>query len=258
LFIKGQDSSGEIQVVVKKEELINNLKGIVKKGDLLKVAGIVKKKEGREEAFEIQLENYQIINSSKELPFGSEEEIKEDIRYHYRYLDLRRPESKKYLLIKNKFCYQVRKFLHEKEFVEIETPLLAQSSPEGAKGFMVLSNFPDYYYMLPQSPQIYKQLLMVAGFAKYYQIAKSFRNEDARSNRQIEFSQLDLEISFTSLEEIRQLVEEMLKIVLAEVFDYSIQIPFPTLTYKQALKKYKTEKPDLRSGSKDPKVLSFC
>ena len=258
LFIEGQDSSGEIQIVVKKEELINQLKGTIKRGDLLKAEGIVKKKEGRDEKMEISLESYQIINPSKELPFGSEEKINEDTRYHYRYLDLRRPTSKNFLLIKNEFCYQLRKFLHEQKFIEIETPILAHDSPEGAHGFLVPSNFPNYHYTLPQSPQIYKQLLMVAGFAKYYQIAKSFRNEDARSNRQIEFSQLDLEMSFTSLEQLRKLVEIMLKTVLKEVFNYSLKIPFLTLTYQQAIEKYQTDKPDLRSNLADPSELSFC
>ncbi|MCE8163081.1 MAG: hypothetical protein I3274_02585 [Candidatus Moeniiplasma glomeromycotorum] len=256
-FIEGQDSSGEIQVVVKKGELINQLKGAVKRGDLLKVEGIIKKKEGLGEKVEISLENYQIINSSQELPFGSKEEINEDTRYQYRYLDLRRPASKNLLLIKNQFCYQFRKFLQERGFVEIETPILARSSPEGAKSFLVPANVPNYHYALAQSPQIYKQMLMVAGFAKYYQIAKSFRNEDARSNRQIEFSQLDLEMSFTSATQIRELVEGMLKTVLREVFGYSIQTPFPTLTYQTVIEKYQTDKPDLRTHLNDQKELSF-
>ncbi|MCE8159297.1 MAG: hypothetical protein I3270_01855 [Candidatus Moeniiplasma glomeromycotorum] len=258
LFIEGQDSSGEIQIVVKKEELINQLKGTIKRGDLLKVEGIIKKKEGREEKVEMGLESYQIINPSKELPFGNEEKINEDIRYHYRYLDLRRPASKNPLLIKNEFGYQLRKFLHEQKFMEVETPILAHDSPEGAQGFLVPGNTPNYHYVLPQSPQIYKQLLMVAGLDKYYQIAKSFRNEDARSNRQIEFSQLDLEMSFTNLKELMNLVEKMLKTVLKAVFNYSLATPFPTLTYQQALEKYNTDKPDLRSNSTDPHELSFC
>jgi aspartyl-tRNA synthetase len=238
--------------------LINQLKGTVKRGDLLKVEGIIKKKEGKDEKVEMGLESYQIINPSKELPFGSEEKINEDIRYHYRYLDLRRPVSQKLLLIKNEFCYQLRKFLHQQKFIEVETPILAHDSPEGAQGFLVPGNSPNYHYTLPQSPQIYKQLLMVAGLAKYYQIAKSFRNEDARSNRQIEFSQLDLEMSFTSLKELMDLVEKMLKTVLKEVFGYALEIPFPTLTYQQAIEKYQTDKPDLRTNLTDSRELSFC
>src|SRR6185369_14958918 len=132
--------------------------------------------------------------------------------------------SKKLLLIKNQFCYELRKFFHEREFVDIETPILANSSPEGAKCFMVPSNLENLYYTLPQSAQIFKQLLMVSGFNKCYQIAKSFRNEDARSNRQIEFSQLELEMSFITSQQIRKLIEEMLEAVLKNVFGYQIKI----------------------------------
>src|SRR5215213_628418 len=191
---------------------------------------------------------YQLINSSRALPFEIKDNINEDTRYRYHYLDLRRPESRSLLLVKNRFLYEIRKFLHERKFVDIETPLLAQSSPEGAKCFVVPSNLPNRYYTLPQSGQIFKQLLMVSGFAKYYQIAKSFRNEDARSNRQIEFSQLELEMSFTSEQQIRRLVEKLLKSVLKKVFGYQLITPFPALTYQQAIKKYGTDKPDLRNN----------
>src|SRR6185437_4637067 len=124
---------------------------------------------------------YQLINESKELPFEIKDEvnINEDTKYRYRYLDLRRPSSKKLLLIKNQLLYEARKFLHKRGFIEVETPILAQSSPEGAKCFVVPSNLKNRYYTLPQSPQIFKQLLMIGGFARYYQIAKSFRNEGA-------------------------------------------------------------------------------
>src|ERR1044071_7426736 len=172
---------------------------------------------------------YQLINSSKTLPFEIKDNINEDTRYRYRYLDLRRPESKRLLLVKNQLLYEIRKFLHTRKFIDIETPLLAQSSPEGANCFVVPSNFPNRYYTLPQSAQIFKQLLMISGFGKYYQVAKSFRNEDARSNRQIEFSQLELEMSFTTAPQIRQLIEKMLETVLKNVFGYQIKTPFPTL-----------------------------
>ena len=219
LFLVGQDSSGYLQVVVKEKEIVNDLKKI-KRGDLLKIEGIIKKKEGTKEGIEIELKKYQLINSSKELPFEIKDEISinEDTRYRYRYLDLRRPKSKNLLLIKNKFLHALRNFLYKKKFVEIETPILSQTSPEGAKCFIVLSNLKNRYYTLPQSPQIFKQLLMVGGFDKYYQIAKSFRNEDARSNRQIEFSQLDLEMSFISSQQIMRLIENLLKVVLKKVF----------------------------------------
>ncbi|CAG8456740.1 5754_t:CDS:10, partial [Racocetra fulgida] len=142
-------------------------------------------------------------------------------------------------------------------FVDIETPILAQSSPEGARCFVVPSNLPNRYYTLPQSPQIFKQLLMMSGFDKHYQIDKSFRNEDARSNRQIEFSQLDLELSFASEREIKKLVEKLLQIVLKKVFGYQITTPFPTLTYQQVIKKYGTDKPDLRQNPQKDQALNF-
>ena len=162
------------------------------------------------------------------------------------------------MLIKNQFLYEIRKFLHEREFIDIETPLLAQSSPEGAKCFVVPTNLPNRYYTLPQSAQIFKQLFMMSGFAKYYQIAKSFRNEDARSNRQIEFSQLELEMSFVSELQIRRLVEKLLKSVLKKIFGYQLTTPFPTLTYQQVKEKYGTDKPDLRSRSIPGPELNFC
>lgn len=202
---------------------------------------------------------FQLINPSKKLPFEFKDEINinEDTKYHYRYLDLRRPCSKKLLLIKNQFCFELRKFFHEREFVDIETPILTNSSPEGAKCFIVPSNLKNRYYTLPQSAQIFKQLLVISGFDKYYQIAKSFRNEDSRSNRQVEFSQLELEMSFTTSQQIRQLIEEMLKVVLKNVFGCQIEIPFPSLTYQEAIKRYNTDKPNLRSNSENEKELNF-
>jgi len=172
-------------------------------------------------------------------------------------LDLRRPSSKKFLLIKDQFCHELRKFLHQQGFIDIETPILAQSSPEGASCFVVPSNLKNRYYTLPQSPQIFKQLLMVGGLDKYYQIAKSFRNEDARSNRQIEFSQLDLEMSFTSVREIKKLVEKLLKDTLKKVFGYQIKTPFLSLTYQEVMEKYGTDKPDLRKNRKNEEELNF-
>ena len=257
-FITGQDSSGHIQIVVKNEELILQLKER-KKGDLLKIEGIIKKKEGSKKELEIELTKYQLINASKEWPFEIKDEINinEDTKYRYRYLDFRRPSSKRLLLIKDQFCYELRKFLHQQGFVDIETPILAQSSPEGASCFVVPSNLKNRYYTLPQSPQIFKQLLMVGGLDKYYQIAKSFRNEDARSNRQIEFSQLDLEMSFTSVQEIKKLVEKLLKDTLKKVFGYQIKTPFLSLTYQEVMEKYGTDKPDLRKNRKNEEELSF-
>lgn len=262
LFFIGKDNNSSIQIVVKEKKLINDLKSI-NKGDLLEIKGVAKKKERTKEAIEIELKQYQLINSSKELPFELKDEINinEDTRFRYRYLDLRRDISKKPLLIKHHLLQEIRNFLYKEKFVEVETPILAQKSPEGegARCFLVSSKLgKNRYYTLPQSPQIFKQLLMIAGIGKYYQIAKSFRDEDARSNRQKEFSQLDLEMSFISVKEIRKLTEKMLKIVLKKVFGYQVIIPFPQLTYQEVISKYETDKPDLRNSlEKKQKELKF-
>jgi aspartyl-tRNA synthetase len=251
LFLIGQDSSGYLQIIVKEKKLIDNLKNI-NRGDLLKIKGVIKKKTGTQKEIEIELKKYQSINPSKELPFEIKDDvsINEDTRYRYRYLDLRRPKSKNLLLIKNQFLHEIRNFLHKKGFIEVETPILSQNSPEGAKCFLVPSNFNNRYYTLPQSPQIFKQLLMVGGLDRYYQIAKSFRNEDARSNRQIEFSQLDLEMTLASSRQIMRIIENLLQTVLKKVLGYQVKTPFLRLTYQQAITKYGNDKPDLRTDSK--------
>jgi len=251
LFFIGQDSSGYLQIIVKEKKLIDNLKKI-NRGDLLKIKGIIKNKKGAQKEIEIELKKFQLINPSKKLPFEIKDEvsINEDTRYRYRYLDLRRPKSKNLLRIKNQFLHEARNFLHKKGFIEVETPILSQSSPEGAKCFLVPSNFDNRYYTLPQSPQIFKQLLMVGGLDRYYQIAKSFRNEDARSNRQIEFSQLDLEMTLASSRQIMRIIENLLQTVLKKVFGYQVKTPFSRLTYQQAITKYGNDKPDLRTDSK--------
>ena len=244
------------QIIVKKEKKIKELRKI-KRGDLLKIWGEIKIKKDTEKEIEIELIKYKLFNSSKKLPFGSKENIDEDTRYCYRYLDLRRFKSKEMLLIKNQFCYELRNFLHKRKFIEVETPILAQNSVEGSNSFLVLSNFSKRYYTLPQSPQIFKQLLMIGGFNKYYQIAKSFRNEGARSNRQIEFSQLDLEISFTTIKQIKLIVEKLLKTIFKKIFNLELKIPFPILTYHEVIKKYGTDKPNLYQSTISGKELNF-
>jgi aspartyl-tRNA synthetase len=208
---------------------------------------------------ELELTKYQLINSSKELPFEIKDDvnINEDTRYRYRYLDLRRPSSKNFLVIKNQFLHEVRNFLHKSGFIDVETPILTQSSPEGAKCFIVPSNLENRYYTLPQSAQMFKQLLMMSGFNKYYSVAKSFRNEDARSNRQIEFSQLELETSFMNSHEIKKLVERLIKSILKKIFGYQINKKFATMTYREVMEKYGADKPDLRKNNQDKNELAF-
>ncbi|MEG2291488.1 MAG: aspartate--tRNA ligase, partial [Clostridium sp.] len=167
----------------------------------------------------------------------------------YRYLDLRRPDMQKILMIRHRASKVVRDFLDENGFLEMETPMLTKSTPEGARDYLVPSrNYPGKFYALPQSPQIFKQLLMVSGYDKYFQIVKCFRDEDLRSNRQPEFTQIDMEMSFIEMEDIIALNEGLLKKVFKEVIDVDVQLPIKRMPYAEAMNKYGSDKPDLRFG----------
>lgn len=245
LFFEAKDSKNYIQVIIKKEELIKKFR-LIKKGYLLKLKGIVKKKIEKNidiDNIEIELLEFKIINKSKNLPFDIEDNLKvnEKTLYNYRYLDFRRLETKKIFIIKSDFLNEIRKFFHKKNFIEIETPVLSQKSPEGSNCFLVPSQLKNRYYTLAQSPQIFKQMLMIGGFNKYYQIAKSFRKEKGRSNRQIEFLQLDVEVSFFSINKITKLIESFLKKTLKKIFN--IKANFKTLDYLECIKKYGIDKP---------------
>lgn len=213
---------------------------------------------------EIMVNELEIINESKTPPFqlsGSGNEITEDIRLKYRYLDLRRERLQKNIRQRAKVQNFIRNFLFNEGFTEIETPILTKSTPEGARDFLVPSRLhKGKFYALPQSPQQYKQLLMVAGFEKYFQIAKCFRDEDMRGDRQLEFTQLDLEMSFVKKEDIMQLNERLLIELVKNLYpDKKIQqIPFPKITYKEAIAKYGTDRPDIRNKKNDPNLLGFC
>jgi aspartyl-tRNA synthetase len=212
--------------------------------------------------FEIQVEKLEILNEAETPAIAIDTdgyEIGEETRMKYRYLDLRRPRLQKNLKMRAAVINLIRDFLTEREFVEIETPILGKSTPEGARDYLVPSRLQSgKFYALPQSPQQYKQLLMVAGLERYFQIAKCFRDEDTRGDRQPEFTQLDLEMSFIANEEdIFKLTEELyVSIVKNIALEKKIsQIPFPRLTYREAMEKYNTDKPDLR---KDPDELAFA
>jgi len=168
---------------------------------------------------------------------------------------LRRPEMQQALVLRHKLVKTVRDFLDQEQFLEIETPILCKSTPEGARDYVVPSrNFPGSFFALPQSPQLFKQLLMVSGFDKYFQIARCFRDEDLRADRQPEFTQLDMELSFIDEEDIYTLIEKLMKYVWKNVLDIEIKTPFPRLTHEQVMKKYKSDKPDLRKERKE----EFC
>jgi len=213
---------------------------------------------------ELVAENLKVLSKAKTPPFAVDTlgyEIDEEKRLKYRYLDLRRPRLRKNLQVRQKVIQFMREFLMEEGFVEVETPILTKSTPEGARDFLVPSRLEKgKFYALPQSPQQYKQLLMVAGLEKYFQIARCFRDEDPRADRQPEFTQLDIEMSFVDQEDIFNLIERLYVSLVKKLFpEKRIQkIPFPRISFKEAMEKYKSEKPDLRKDKKNPEELAFA
>ena len=200
---------------------------------------------------EIAAKELRVLNPSKTPPFLIEEEsgAKEDMRLKYRYLDLRRPPLQRALLLRHEVYRAVRSFLDEDGFIEIETPILMKSTPEGARDYLVPSrNFRGKFYALPQSPQTYKQILMISGYDKYFQIAKCFRDEDLRADRQPEFTQIDIEMSFVEPEDIYDMVERMMVHIFKDVLGIAIDRPFPRLSYDDAMAQYGTDRPDIRFG----------
>lgn len=213
---------------------------------------------------EIAITDLKILSRAETLPIsidGDGYEIGEENRLKYRYLDLRRARLRRNLAMRHKMNNFIRNFLSQKDFVEIETPYISRSTPEGARDFLVPSRLQKgNFYALPQSPQQYKQLLMVAGVERYFQIARCFRDEDTRGDRQPEFTQLDLETSFCSQEEIMRLNEELMIALVKELAPEKIiqEIPFPRLTYKEAMEKYGTDRPDIRRDKTNGNLLAFC
>ncbi len=214
-------------------------------------------------ALEMTAEEIEILSTAETTPFPIETDgydISEDKRLQYRFLDLRRTRLQRNLRVRSEIVQFMREFLHKQEFIEIETPLLTKSTPEGARDYIVPSRLqPGKFYALPQSPQQYKQLLMVAGVEKYFQVVKCLRDEDPRGDRQPEFTQLDIEMSFVGQEEILNLTENLYTEIVRKFFPEKkiLKAPFPRITYKEAMEKYNSDKPDIRT-EKDGNILAFC
>ncbi len=253
VFIDLRDRSGIVQLVVNSDN--ENYEKVleIKNEYVLKVKGkVIKRSSPNKEIpsgeIEIEVIDIDILNISNPLPFDiKSENVSEELRLKYRYLDLRKEELQNYLMTRHKVTQSTRKYLDSLGFVEVETPILTATSPEGARDYLVPSRIQNgSFYALPQSPQLFKQLLMVAGFEKYYQIARCFRDEDLRADRQPEFAQIDIEMSFVNEEDIFSTVEGMFKQILKDVKNIDLPLPFPRMTYDEAINNYGTDKPDTR------------
>ena len=268
-FLLLRDRYGVTQCFIGKD-LLPRVAGL-KKESVLKITGKVNarpanqvKKEMVTGAVELSVTNVEVLNESASLPMELDESVQstDETRLKYRYLDLRTPKMKKNLELRHKAINFIRQYLDEQGFIEIQTPILTKSTPEGARDYLVPSRIhKGKFYALPQSPQQYKQLLMVAGVDRYFQIAPCFRDEDARAHRAPgEFYQLDIEMSFVEQDDILKLTEDlMIKMVKAVFPEKKItKTPFPRITYDEAMKKYKTDCPDIRKNKKDKNELGFC
>ncbi|MBO1003424.1 aspartate--tRNA ligase [Pseudogracilibacillus auburnensis] len=260
IFIDLRDQSGIVQIVFNpdysKEAL--QVAETLRSEFVIQVTGKVIK---RDEAtinpnlptgtIEVTVSHIEILNKSKNLPFLIHEaaDVSEDLRLKYRYIDLRRTDLQDTFKKRHQITQSVRNFLNSNDFLEMETPILTKSTPEGARDYLVPSRVhPGEFYALPQSPQLFKQLLMMSGFEKYYQIARCFRDEDLRADRQPEFTQIDIETAFLSSEEIIELVEKMMQQVMKDVLDMEVTTPFPRISYHEAMERYGSDKPDTRFG----------
>lgn len=262
IFIDLRDRSGIMQIVFNKEmskslhDEANTLRSeyvICVKGKVTKRAPGTTNKELNTGELELQVDELNILNEAKGLPFSLEnaDQVDEELRLKYRYLDLRRLPMLNRIALRHKFIFALREFLNNQEFYEIETPILTKNTAEGAREFLVPARvYAGKFYSLPQSPQLYKQLLMAAGMEKYFQVAKCFRDEDLRADRQPEFTQLDMELSFVKEKNIQDIIENLIKYILEKVFNKDIEIPFKRIAYKEAFENYGSDKPDTRFSLK--------
>ncbi len=258
IFVDLRDREGIVQLVFSQEfgakalEVAENIRSeyvIEVEGKVVKRANAnPNMKTGQ---IEVEVSKITVLNEAKTTPFDISDDINasDDLRLQYRYLDLRRPEMLKALKIRNRITQAVHRYLDENNFLDIETPYLTRSTPEGARDYLVPSRvYPGHFYALPQSPQLFKQLLMGAGVDRYYQIARCFRDEDLRGDRQPEFTQIDMEMSFMTAEEIQTMTEGLLKAVIKDALDVELETPIKRITWNEAMDRFGSDKPDMRFG----------
>jgi len=255
IFVDLRDREGLLQIVFDPDKpQVFALAERVRNEFVLKVTGLVRARPpGTANAnlksgqVELLCQDLEILNRSEPLPFQLDETVTEEVRLRYRYLDLRREEMRDRLMLRHRITRAMREYLDNAGFVDIETPILTKATPEGARDYLVPSRTQaGKFFALPQSPQIYKQLLMVSGFDRYYQIARCFRDEDLRADRQPEFTQLDIETSFLNEQEIRVIMEDMVRTVWKQILDVDLPSPFPVMRFADAMRDYGSDKPDLR------------
>ena len=265
LFIELRDRSGIIQIVAdskKCDPKIYETLETLKSESVIGIKGIVKRREVanpnlKSGQIEVEVKELEVFSEADDLPFNpfANQEVDDVVRLKYRYLDLRKPETREIFEKRARIIQSVRNFLISKGFIEVETPYLTKSTPEGARDFLVPSRInKGKFYALPQSPQLFKQILMISGFEKYFQIARCFRDEDLRVDRQPEFTQIDIEMSFIEQEDIIELIEEMYKTLFKEIENVDITIPFPRMEYRDAINFYGSDKPDTRF---DMRIIDF-
>jgi len=264
-FIDLRDSSGSAQVVISDEKIAGSLRA---EWCVLVTGKVRKRPAGNENPniptgeIEVDCSTLEVLSEAAALPFpvdsGEKVNVSEEVRLKYRYLDLRRDEPSKALRLRSRVTSTIRSVMSELGFLEIETPYLTRSTPEGARDFLVPVRLqPGHWYALPQSPQLFKQLLMVAGMERYYQIARCFRDEDFRADRQPEFTQLDIEMSFVDQSDVISAAETILSKVFKESIGYEIPLPIPHMTYRDAMNRFGSDKPDLRFGLELVDVTEF-
>ncbi len=268
-FLDLKDSTGRIQsVATANQDFFATVQGLKEQSAVIVTGTVVMRPEKLQTSepngtIEMQIEAIEVANQAQDFPWGTQdsEDVNEELRMRYRYLDMRSDRIQRNMRLRSQVTHFIRSYLHTEGFTEIETPYVTKGTPEGAREFLIPSRqHAGSFYALPQSPQQFKQLLMVGGFDRYFSIARCFRDEDPRGDRQPEFTQLDVEMSYVTEEDIYDLIEPLyIKMVQTVTPEKTItQVPFPRLTYKEAMEKYGTDKPDLRQDKTNANELAFC